>query len=168
MRFEPINVNQYPDAGKKELIPNGLYKMAAIEAEVCQSKSGQGQYIKITWKIIEGQYNNRQIIDNVNIRNTNPEAERIGRSQLASILMAMGMAECGDTDLLLNRPIMAKVGVRKDKSGQFDDQNNIVSYSPASKNGPVMPPIQPQAAPTAPVAAPAAQPVAPWLQGQVK
>ncbi|MGX8677701.1 MAG: DUF669 domain-containing protein [Sphaerochaetaceae bacterium] len=159
MKFEPVNSTE---ARTRELIPNGVFKMQVTEAEVCQTSTGSGQYIKLTWKIMEGQYDGKTIVDRLNIRNVNAEAERIGRGQLASLISAMGMSECGDTDLLLYKPIMGKVGIEKDKTGQYEDKNKVISYAPASKNGPVVP------AGVAPApSAPAPQASAPWLkQGQ--
>jgi hypothetical protein len=46
-----------------ELIPPGDYVAQIIEAEIRQPKSGDGHMLALTWKICEGEYENRQVWD---------------------------------------------------------------------------------------------------------
>lgn len=137
--FDPINTNDYKDANNMDLIPNGIYKMQVKEAEVCTSKNGSGQYIKMTWEIVEGTYAKRIIFQNINIRNTSANAEKIGRGQLARVLTSMGITVCNNTDQLLYKPVMGKIGVEVDKTGQYEDRNKVISTSPYSSNDVVVP-----------------------------
>ncbi len=157
MQFSTVSTKDYPDAGKLPLIPTGTYRVQVTEADVCPTSSGSGQYIKLKWEIMDGPMAKRTVFQNLNIRNASAEAERIGRSQLASVMVAMGIDVCNDTDQLMYKPVIAKVGVEVDKTGQYGDRNKIVSCTPAEKSGPI--------APAAAAGQPAPEPAkkAPWL-----
>ena len=81
------------------------------------------------------------MFQNFNIYNRNSEAERIGRSQLKALAIAVGLDTLRDTDELIGRTVAARVSIEKDKSGRYDDQNRLSKYKPADA---------PAAAPTMP------------------
>lgn len=140
-----------------DVIPAGDYIAQITESSIKPTKSGSGTVLNLTWTIIDGQFSNRKVFDRVNIQNQNPEAEKIGQSQLSSICHAAGVLNLQDSNQLHGRPCKIKVKIRKDE--QWGDSNEIKGYSAA---GPVA------AAPAAPFAQPAAAaPVAstpPWVK----
>jgi len=134
------------------VIPAGTYIAQIEESEIKATKSGTGQMLKLRWKILDGQHKNRVVFGNLNIVNQNPEAERIGQSQLSALCHAVGVLQLKDTSQLHNRPCKIKVKVRVDESGKYGDQNEVSGFEAAPGVA---------AAPTA--AAPAAG-SAPWAK----
>lgn len=154
MKFNPQTV---APQNSFDPVPAGDYIAQITESSIKPTKSGSGTVLNLTWTIIDGQFTNRKIFDRVNIQNQNPEAERIGQSQLSSICHAVGVTNLQDSNQLHGRPVKVKVKIRKDE--QYGDSNEIKGYS---ASGPVA------AAPAAPFAQPAvAAPAAatpPWVK----
>jgi hypothetical protein len=140
-------------------IPAGVYIARIVESEVLPTKNNNGTLLKLQFDIIEGQFTNRKIFERINIQNTNPEAEKIGQSQLSQLCHAVNVLQLNDTEMLHNKPVRIKVKIRKDDTGQYGDQNSISAYE-AVGNGV-------NAAPAFAAPKPAAQKpasTAPWAQ----
>lgn len=119
------------DDGGYSPIPAGEYVFQITGAELKQTKDGSGQYIKGEFTVIAPSYQGRKVFQNFNIYNRNSEAERIGRSQLKALAVAVGLDTLRDTDELIGRTVAARVSIEKDKSGKYDDQNRLSKYKPA-------------------------------------
>lgn len=143
-------------------IPAGVYLAHAIESEVRPLKSGNGEALAITFQVLQGQYANRRVWANINHRHANQEAERIGQSQLSALCHAVGVINLQDTTQLHMRPVMIRVRISKDDSGQYPDKNEVTGYeAPAAGGAPAMPgafPAQQQPAPQRQAFPPPAQP----------
>lgn len=63
-------------------VPAGKYSAAVIEAEVKDTKNGTGQYVATTFRITQGEMEGRKVFHNFNIKNQNPDAQRIGLEQI--------------------------------------------------------------------------------------
>lgn len=140
-----------------ELLPLGWYTAQISESSVVSLKSGNGQAIKLTFDILSEGYRGRKVWAQLNVRHTNPKAETIAQQQLRELCEAIGLARFTDTVELHNKPVQIKIKVRKDDTGQYEDQNEVTGYKPA--NGAAVAPSVPRA-PAAPAAAPANAPVA--------
>lgn len=119
------------DDGGYSPIPAGEYVFQLTGAELKQTKDGSGQYIKGEFTVVAPSYQGRKVFQNFNIYNRNSEAERIGRSQLKALAIAVGLDTLRDTDELIGRTVAARVSIEKDKSGRYDDQNRLSKYKPA-------------------------------------
>jgi hypothetical protein len=127
---------------------------------------------------MEGDYENRQVWQNVPFQHSNAQAQEIGRRQLTKICEA-----CGITTRISNPepfqyiPCKIRVGIEKDKSGIYDDKNVVTgvwpaSFEPPSASRSTRPPKPTQAAwassskpsSTQSPAAPAQSPAAPSAQ----
>ena len=93
------------------------------------AKTGNGEYLEITFQIIEGNHTGRKIWNCLNIKNKSEIASKIARQQLASICKAIGLMNPQDTSELLDKPIV--ITVRLDK--QDATRNKITAY--ASSDG---------------------------------
>lgn len=139
-------------------LPAGVYLAHAVESAVAPTRTG-GQMIKMTFQVLQGQYANRKVFANINVRNSNPDAERIGQSQLSALCHATGVLQLQDTSQLHNKPVNIRVRIRKDDTGQYGDKNEVSGFEAASAAG-----VPASAAPAArfPAAPPAAnQPAQP-------
>ncbi len=136
-----------------EPLPAGVYIAEITDSEIVATKAGTGQMLKLTWKVLDGQYSGRLIFDRLNIANANPKAEETGQRQLSALCHSVGVLQLKDTAQLHALPCSVRVAVRKDETGQYGDQNEVKGYSTL--------PGQP-AAPKAPPAPPKSNAYKPW------
>lgn len=153
-----------------ETVPAGWYNVIVDESEMKPTKTGDGAYLKVRYSILDGQFAGRKIFGNINLQNPSAQAQEIGLKQLSALAHAVGVLLVQDSQQLHNLPLKVKVKIRKDKDGQYDDQNEIQQWkginevvegaSPAAGAAPFAPPAAPGPAFAAP-AQPWAQPAAP-------
>lgn len=134
-----------------EPMPAGWYLAQVVESDMKSTKAGTGEYLQLSWEVVEGPCTGRRAWDRLNVSNPNAEAERIGRQQLSQLCHAMGVMNLQDSQQLHGKPVRIKLTVRKDPN--FGDSNEVKGYE--------------KAAGIAPAAIPAAIPAAgsaPWLK----
>lgn len=159
----PINANDLPeDQGGFEPIPAGEYTVSIAGAELCDTKAGTGQYIKLQLSVTGPTHEGRTIFANLNIRNPNPKAEEIGRQQLGSVMRAVGLGSLTDTDQLIGGVMAVKVTIRPGNKQYPDPQNDVKSFKAVSGS----PAPAPASSGSYPAAAPAAGATPPWLAGK--
>lgn len=133
-------------------IPAGTYIAQVIESDLKQLKSGNGTGLALTFQIIDGEFKNRRVWTNLNVKHSNPEAQKIGQQQLSTLCRCVNVPKLTATEQLHNKPVRIRVKIRQDAT--YGDKNEIAGYEAASGAMPV-------AATQAPAAAPAAK--APWM-----
>lgn len=147
-----------------ELLPAGWYTAQVTDSEIVTLRTGNGQAIKLTFDILSEGYRGRKIWARLNVRHTNPQAETIAQQQLRELCDSIGLARFNDTVELHNKPVQIKIKIRKDDTGQYEDQNDVVGFKPAAGGAAptaLRAPVPPAAAPAnAPVAGATATP--PW------
>jgi len=156
---ETFDVNELPvgNAGNFEPLPAGWYTCTISQAELKETKAGNGQYIKLRYDITGPSHQGRVVFGNLNIKNANPKAEEIGRQQLGEIMRAIGLAKVADTDQLIGGQISIKLDIKQD--AQYGASNEVRGFK--SVSGSVAPSVT--AAPTsAPAATGKAAP--PWAK----
>lgn len=120
----PVSESSY------ETVPAGWYSAKITEAELKQTKSGTGQYIKLRFDITGPTHEGRVVFNNLNIQNANPKAEEIGRQQLNEVMAACGLERVTDTDQFVGCNCSIKVAVRT--SEQYGEQNEVKGYKAMS------------------------------------
>jgi hypothetical protein len=145
-----------------ELLPAGWYTAQVTESEIVPLKSGNGQALKLTIEVLQDGYRGRKVWARLNVRHTNQQAESIAQQQLRELCESIGLARFRDTSELHNKPMQIKVKIRKDETGQYEDQNEVSGFKPAAGGAAPMAAAAPR--PSAPAAsAPAAgAAVPPW------
>lgn len=135
-------------------LPAGDYTVCVTEAELKDTKSGTGQYIKMKLYVTEGEKSGRVLFSNLNIRNQNEIAEKIGKQQMGHVMRAIGLKTLSDTDQLIGGNMIVKVKVKKDEQyGDVDGNvNEVVGYK--SLNGSEAPVPKPTTAAAAKAAPP--------------
>lgn len=144
-----------------ELLPAGWYTAQVTESEIVTLKTGNGQAIKLTFTILSDNYRGRKVWSRLNVRHTNPKAETVAQQQLRELCESIGLARMNDTVELHNKPVDIKIKIRKDETGQYEDQNEVSGFKPAA--GGQAPAAARPAATTAAPAAPSAA-VPPWAK----
>lgn len=153
-----------------ELLPAGWYTAQATESEIVPLKSGNGNALKLTFEVISEGFRNRKLWVRLNVRHSNPQAEQIAQQQLRELCESIGLARFNDTSELHYKPVQVKVKIRKDDTGQYEDQNEVSGFKPAGgmaapAGAPVGRAVPPQAQAQAATSAQAASaPVPPWLK----
>lgn len=115
-------------------IPAGDVVAVMTASEMKSTAAGTGQYLALTFEIIEGPSKNRKLFANLNLANPSQEAVRIARGDLSAICRAVGVLAPKDTSELHNKPLVLKVGIEKRKD-TGDLQNRIKGYAKHGSNG---------------------------------
>jgi hypothetical protein len=130
------------------VLPAGTYLAHITESDIRPLGSGNGQGLKLTLEIIDGQYKGRRVWDNMNIEHNNETTQRIAQAQLE------------DTSALHYKPVRVKVTVRE-ADGKYQESNNIKGYESASGATPTH---SAQVADTAPATAPTTSKAPAWAK----
>lgn len=115
-----------------ELLPAGWYTAQVTESEIVPLKSGQGQALKLTFEVLQDGYRNRKVWSRLNVRHSgSPQAESIAQQQLRELCDSVGIVRMQDTVELHKKPVQIKVKIRKDDTGNYEDQNEVTGFKPA-------------------------------------
>lgn len=139
-------------------LPPGRYNAAIEDSEIKTTKAGTGEYLQLTFGVLDGEHAGRKLWARLNIRNPNKTAEEIAARELAAVCLAVGLTRVNDSAELHNRPLGIEVGVEKNQQ-TGEDTNRIRAYFAAG--GSSLP--LPAAAKAAPAAS---KPAAPWAKGR--
>jgi len=112
-------------------IPAGTYEAVIIESEIKATQAGTGSYLNLKHQIIDGTHSGRTIYNNINLKNPNETAVKIGRKALAQIEKALGLGvgELRDDEQMKGKPMKIKVVIGKDDP-QYGARNEIKAYLP--------------------------------------
>jgi hypothetical protein len=169
-------------------VPAGWYQVMMDESgPMTPAKSNpQNSFLPLRFTIVDGQYKGKKLFTNLNIVNSNAQAQEIAYRDLSAIAHACGQLQLETSEQLHNIPLWVKAKIKPgtEKPGgavtadgtveKYPDRNEIESYKPISFVPPgtaavatapsaVVPPpvVTPPAAVVAPpAAAPAPAPVA--------
>jgi Protein of unknown function (DUF669) len=153
-----------------ECIPINWYQMQLVENEIRPARNGNGTYLLAVFEVLDGEYRGRKVYQNITLQNDSQQAVEIGQRLLTDIYTAIGhTTPTRDTRVLLFKPVMARVGIKRDKDGVFPDRNCITSvrsegFQPKRGRGGSAAPVAPRGAVSPPTAAAATAPSgdAPW------
>jgi hypothetical protein len=113
-----------------DVLPKGKYLSMAVASEMKQTKAGTGEYLQITFEVLEGSGKGRKLFERLNIRNQNKQAEEIANRQLSALCHATGVMLLSDSEQLHNIPVVLDVGIEEGRDG-YEPQNRIKGYSAA-------------------------------------
>jgi hypothetical protein len=114
-----------------DVLPASEYVAHAVEASIQQPHSGDGYYLALTWKIIEGDYEGRQVWQRITYLHSSEQAQTIGRKTLKDLCVATGVAEqVDDAEVFLFKPVRIRLGIERDKQGVYPDKNRISRILP--------------------------------------
>ena len=151
---ETFSADALPTSDRNfEPLPAGWYTAVVNGAEIKVTKAGTGKYIAVRYDITGPTHQGRVVFGNLNIKNPNATAEKIGREQLGEIMRAIGLATVQDTDQLIGGQLMIKLDIRE--SEQYGASNDVKGFKSAGS----APPAAAKAAPAAPAKA-----APPWVK----
>lgn len=126
-----------PDAvsDDREIIEPGNYTAQIIESSLAETKSG-GQMLRLTWEIIDGPKAKRRVWENLNIINSNPDAQAIAERSLKRICAAVGHAGVlSNSESLHFIPCEITVAIQPAK-GEYGESNQVKGYKAVGAAGP--------------------------------
>ena len=123
---QTYNTADLPKGRDFDPVPAGTYVAKITQADLKATSTG-GQMIKLRYDIIGPQHQGRVVFGNINIRNANPEAERIGMEQLGDLCRAIGISGVSDTDQLIGHDLQIKVTV-KAAQGDYPAGNEVRGF----------------------------------------
>ena len=127
-------------------IPADKYLAMIVESEIKPTRGGNGKYLQLTLKILDGKYKNRILWARLNLHNTNVTTVQIARGQLSAICRAVGIMQPRDSVELHNIPLCIKVVVKKrgDNGDLTNEVKGFESKDALTKKSNLQPQTSPQ------------------------
>ena len=124
---ESFDLSELPESRNDfEPIPPGWYDAHITNAEIKNTKQGDGQYISVRFDITGPAHQGRCVFNNLNIKNQSLKAEEIGRQQLGELMRAIGLSKITDTDQLIGGSVKIRIDI--EHSEVYGDSNRIKAY----------------------------------------
>jgi hypothetical protein len=142
MAYINFQVDPNLTANSYGLLPKGRYLAMAIASEMKTNAKGTGEYLQITFEVIDGPSKGRKIFERLNIRNANKVAERIALEQLNELCKCAGVTHLVESEELHNLPLFLDLAIESGRDG-FDDQNRIKGYGRSNTSQPRQARVQP-------------------------
>lgn len=130
------DLNVEPTTRDYDPLPDGYYLAEVTESKVEPTASGTGKVLKLTHRILEGEYKGRLLWTNLNVKNQSVKAQAIALGDLSALAKACGQVGIPEESFSLHEiPHCIKVELEKSKNPKYADKSAIQSYLPASKYG---------------------------------
>ena len=127
--FDPSAVDTGSAGGGSDPIPAGWYPVLIEDAELRDTKTGTGKYIRLELSVLDSPagYAGWKLRSNINLLNPNETAQEIGRRELAALGQACGLMALTDTNELIGKTVQARVKIEEGKNGYGPD-NRVTAY----------------------------------------
>ena len=126
--LQGFNAQEVDPATTFEPIPAGKYIAAITASEMKPTKSGAGNYLELTFQVLEGDYKGRILWARLNLDNPNPTTIKIARAELSAVCRAVGVMTPRDSQDLHNLPLQISVRLkRRDDTGEMT--NEVKGYA---------------------------------------
>lgn len=122
-----FNANEVDPAIAFEPIPAGKYLAVITASEMKPTKSGVGNYLELTFQVLDGPFKGRVLWARLNLDNPNPTTVKIARAELSAICRSVGILQPKDSQELHNLPLQVSVSVKK-RSDTDELTNEIRGY----------------------------------------
>ena len=113
-------------------VPPATYMAAITESELKDNAKGTGNFIALTFKIMDGEYKGRILWANITYSHSNNQAQQIGRKELNTLMAACGLASIQDTTQLHGVAMLIDVKIKQEKDR--DPQNEVKNYYSVDDN----------------------------------
>ena len=131
-----FDANQVDPASNFDPLPAGKYLAAIIESEMKPTKAGNGNYLALTFQVLDGPHKGRMLWARLNLDNPNATAVQIAQAELSAICRAVGVLVPHDSVELHNLPLVISVRCKK-RLDTGEITNEIGGY--AKKEAPPTP-----------------------------
>lgn len=142
-----FDANEVEPVSSFEPLPAGKYAAAISDSEMKPTKAGTGNYLQLTFEVLDGPHKGRLLWARLNLDNPNATAVQIARAELSAICRAVGVMAPKDSVELHNLPLVITVCSKK-RTDTGEITNEISGYAkkdtpasaPAAANGSAPPP----------------------------
>ena len=110
-----FNANEIEPTADFSPIPAGQYVAMITASQMKPTKNGSGEYLELTFQVLEGDYKNRLLWMRLSLNHTTPTTAKIARGHLSAICRAVGVLTPRDSSELHNLPMVVKVTLKKRK-----------------------------------------------------
>lgn len=133
-----FDATQIQPGGSYEVVPAGEYRAIVVDSVMENTKSGSGQFLKLSIQIIDGPHSGVVLFDRLNLVNANPKAVEIAQRTLSAICHSVGVLQVQDSAQLHNRPLVIRVsykegGEQDGRGGVYGPSNEIKQYKAISQ-----------------------------------
>jgi len=122
-----FDASKVEPAGDFSPIPAGEYTAIIESSEMVDTKAGTGKFLKLVFKVAEGEYKGKSLFARLNLQNPNEVAVRIAKAELSSICRAVGVMTPKDSVELHNLPLILTVAIES-RSDNGEPTNVIKGY----------------------------------------
>ncbi|QDT60603.1 hypothetical protein SV7mr_31270 [Stieleria bergensis] len=126
--LQGFDANQVEPSQDFTPLPAGSYVAVITDSEMKPTKTGNGNYLQLTFQIVEGEHANRLIWVRLNLDNPNATAVDIARRELSSICRSVGVLVPTDSADLHDLPLVIQVGLKRRKDTD-ELQSEVKGYS---------------------------------------
>ncbi len=123
-----FNANEVEPAVGFDPIPAGKYLALITESGMKPTKSGAGNFLELTFQVLEGEFKGRLLWARLNLDNPNATTVKIARAELSAICRAIGVMAPKDSVELHNLPLIITVAHKK-RQDTGEITNVIKGYS---------------------------------------
>ncbi|MCQ4165107.1 DUF669 domain-containing protein [Tahibacter harae] len=122
--FDPSTVPPQQDFTP---IPAGEYVAQIVDSEMKATKTNNGQYLNLTYSVLDGPYKGRLLWTRLNLDNPSAQTVQIAQQQLAAILHAVGLGPINDSAQLHHKPHLIRVEfvpAGRDRKGNIRERDS--------------------------------------------
>ena len=109
-------------------IPAGKYLAVVTDSLMKATKAGTGEYLELTFEVIDGPYKGRKLWDRLTLNHPNELTVQIARGMLSSLCHAVGVMKPKDSLELHNLPLVLSVSM-KNREDTGEPTNVIKGYA---------------------------------------
>ena len=120
-----FDANQVEPVSNFEPLPAGKYLAVITDSELKPTKAGTGNYLQLTFEVVDGPAKGRLLWARLNLDNPNEQAVKIARAELSAICRAVGVMAPKDSLELHNLPLT--ISVRCKKRQDTGEITNVIS-----------------------------------------
>src|SRR5262245_12903529 len=136
--LQGFDARQVEPAKAFDPLPAGKYLAVIIDSEMKPTRAGTGEYLQLTFEVLDGPHKGRRVWSRLNLVNPNAQAVQIGQAELSAVCRAVGVLAPQDSVELHNLPLLIQVKCTKRKD-TGDISNDIAGYFPR-ESGPAAAP----------------------------
>jgi hypothetical protein len=129
-----FNANEVDPSMGFDPVPAGKYLAIISGSQMKPTKSGVGNYLELTFQILDGEFKGRLLWARLNLDNPKAEMVKFARAELSAICRALGVMAPKDSVELHNLPVVITVAHKK-RNDTGEITNVIKGYAKKEMNG---------------------------------
>jgi hypothetical protein len=126
--LQGFDANQVEPLVPFQPLPAGKYLAVIAASEMKSNKAHTGEYLQLTFQVVEGSHQGRQVWTRLNLVNPNAQAVQIAKAELSAICRAVGVATPHDSVELHHIPLEITVTTRL-RNDTGETTNEIKAYA---------------------------------------